>query len=294
MTPSRSGLGRGLAALIPSETSTVLQVDVDFIAPNPDQPRKRFEQQGLDELARSIAEHGVLQPLIVTRQPAGAGPATYALVAGERRWQAARLAGLAKVPVIVREVEEIERLELALVENLQRTDLSALEEGEAFQRLVNEFGLTQEEIGRRVGRGRVAVANAIRLLGLSPALRASLAAGEITAGHARALLGASEERDRLKLLDLIRTRGLNVRQTEEAVRNVGVEQPRAHVRPTGTGDADRAALEERLRAALATEVELHPARRGGRIVIRYYGDDDLEEILSLLLGGRARPEGPAR
>jgi len=293
MSPSKGGLGRGLAALIPSDTSIVEQVDVDFIAPNPDQPRKRFEQQGLDELARSIAEHGVLQPLIVTRQPAGAGPATYALVAGERRWQAARLAGLAKVPVIVREVEEIERLELALVENLQRADLSPLEEGDAYQRLVTEFGLTQEEIGRRVGRGRVAVANAIRLLGLSPVLKASLASGEITAGHARALLGASEERERLKLLDLIRTRGLNVRQTEKAVRNVGVDQPSVASRHGGAHDSDRAALEERLRAALATDVELRPARRGGQIVIRYYGDDDLEEILSLLLRGRGAAPGPS-
>jgi ParB family chromosome partitioning protein len=293
MSPSRSGLGRGLAALIPTDSATIQQVDVDFISPNPDQPRKHFDPQELDELARSIAEHGVLQPLLVTRLFGGQGPATYALVAGERRWQAARLAGVAKVPVIVREVQDLQRLELALVENLQRADLSPLEEGEAYHRLIQEFGLTQEDVGRRVGRGRVAVANAIRLLGLSSTLRASLAGGEITAGHARALLGADDERDRLRLLDLIRGRGLSVRQTEAMVR--ALQQPRTEAPSprVNVEQTDRAALEEQLRVALATDVELRPGRRGGRIVIRYYGDDDLEEILSLLLRGRASRKGSA-
>jgi ParB family chromosome partitioning protein len=291
MSPSRSGLGRGLAALIPTDSATIQQVDVDFISPNPDQPRKHFDPHELEELARSIAEHGVLQPLIVSRLAGGQGPATYALVAGERRWQAARLAGITKVPVIVREVEDMQRLELALVENLQRTDLSPLEEGEAYQRLVQEFGLTQEDVGRRVGRGRVAVANAIRLLGLSPTLKTSLASGEISAGHARALLGADDERDRLRLLDLIRGRGLSVRQTEAMVRalqqpRTDTPSPKVHVE-----QADRAALEEQLRVALATEVELRPGRRGGRIVIRYYDADDLEELLSLLLRGRVSRRG---
>lgn len=292
--PAKTGLGRGLAALLPVAAESVQQVDIDLIAPNPAQPRKQFEPQAIEELAASIALYGILQPLIVSRDVADNGATGYHLIAGERRLRAARLAGLSRVPVIARDVVEIERLELALVENLQRADLSPLEEAEAFRRLVDEFGLTQEEVGRRVGRGRVAVANALRLLGLSPPIKASLAAGEISAGHARALLGAEAESDRLRLLDLVRGQTLNVRQTEEQVRllRASTEQPQRS-RPETAVDSERLALEEQLRSALATQVDVRPARHGGSIVIRYYDEDDLQEILELLLRGRRRSR-PAR
>jgi ParB family chromosome partitioning protein len=264
-TPARGGLGRGLAALLPTSSETVQQVDVDLISPNPDQPRRQFEPQALEELTESVRQHGILQPLIVTRDVSASGAVSFRLIAGERRLQAARRAGLARVPVVVRDAREIERLELALVENLQRADLTPLEEAEAFRRLVDEFGLTQEEVGRRLGRGRVAVASA---------------------GHARALLGTEAEEDRLRILDLIRTRGLSVRQTEELVRSLRppAERPKRRAQPEP--DEERTALVERLRTALATQVELRPARRGGSIVIRYYDDDDLQELVDLLLRGR--------
>ena len=287
MSPAKSGLGRGLAALLPSTGPAVQEVDIDLIAPNPEQPRTRFDPAGLDELAQSIAEHGILQPLVVTRETAPSGASSYTLIAGERRLRAARLAGLPHVPVLVRDSEEVRRLELALVENLQRADLSPLEEAEAFRHLIDDFGLTQEEVGRRVGRGRAAVANAIRLLDLNAEVKASLARGEISAGHARALLGAESEADRSRLLELIRRRHLNVRQTEDLVRRLRAGQAgMPPARRRRSPDPEQAAVEERLRSALETDVELRPSRRGGRIVIRYYDDDDLQELLSTLLRGR--------
>ena len=285
--PSKGGLGRGLAALLPIGSGSVEQVDVDLIVFNPEQPRQRIDPEALGELAESISRFGILQPLVATRDISETGATSFVLIAGERRLRAARLAGLTRVPVIVRDTQETERLELALVENLQRADLGPLEEAWAYERLVEEFGLTQEEIGRRVGRGRVAVANSIRLLGLSSGMKSKLAQGEISAGHARALLGAADEAERSRILHLVLSRGLNVRQTEELVRTSrsAPKESRAVNAPTEP-DPELAALEDRLRMALATDVELQPGRRGGRIVIRYYDDDDLQEILSVLLKGR--------
>ena len=283
---NRGGLGRGLAALIPASEDGLQQADIDLIASNPHQPRERIDPDALAELSQSIREHGVIQPLLVTRIRSENGVASYQLIAGERRLQAARLAGLSQVPVLVREATGRERLELALVENLQRTDLTALEEAHAYRRLIEEFGLTQEEAAHRVGRGRVAVANAIRLLGLDGRSKASLAAGEISAGHARALLGAADEQTRGRILDLIAEKGLNVRQTESLVQAAREEPAQPRPKRGVALDPEREALEERLQRALATQVQLMPARRGGRIVIRYYGDEDLQELLGVLLRGR--------
>lgn len=283
---SRGGLGRGLAALIPASEDGVQQVDVDLIAPNPDQPRGRAAPEALAELSESIREHGIIQPLLVTRIPSPDGAASYQLIAGERRLEAARIAGLERVPILVREATDSERLELALVENLQRADLTPLEEAQAYRRLIDDFGLTQEETARRVGRGRVAVANSIRLLGLDAGSKASLAAGEISAGHARALLGAGDQEARARILALIAGNGLNVRQTEALVQAAREEPAEPKPKRAAVADPEREALEERLQRALATQVQLMPSRRGGRIVIRYYGDDDLQELLSVLLRGR--------
>jgi ParB family transcriptional regulator, chromosome partitioning protein len=282
----KTGLGRGLGALLPTSGESIQQLDVDLIAPNPDQPRKHFAADALEELAESIAQHGVLQPLIVTRDVSASGAVSYRLIAGERRLQAARRAGLARVPAVVREAQANQRLELALVENLQRADLAPLEEAEAFRRLTDEFGLTQEEVGRRVGRGRVAVANALRLMGLPAEIKASLSAGEISAGHARALLGAEDQSEQLRLLQTIRARSLSVRQTEELVRSLRSEAVAKTRQPGRSESAELEALQERLRQALATQVEVQPSRRGGRIVIRYYDDEDLNELLDVLLRGR--------
>lgn len=292
MPSSRTGLGRGLGALIPGSGGAD-EVDIDLIASNPEQPRLRMDEGALDELAASVREHGILQPLVVTRQVADSGAVSYRLIAGERRLHAARRAGLARVPVVVRETTPRGLLELALVENVQRADLGPLEEAQAYRRLVDEFGLTQEAVAQRVGKSRVAVANTLRLLALPDAIRDGLAAGRITEGHARALLGLPDEEGRLRLYAEVVAGGLTVRETEELVRRLREERPppSSPTPKTGGGraarlgvrDPDLAAVEERLRTALGTQVRLERSRNGGRIVIQFYGDEDLEALLERLL-----------
>jgi len=281
VTPRRSrGLGRGLEALIPNLQPAVEEVDVDLIAPNPQQPRAAFAAESLAELAESIREHGIIQPLIVSRSGPGAGGAPYQLIAGERRLLAARQAGLARVPVIVKEASPQSFLELALVENLQREDLGPLEEAGAFRRLADEFGLTQDAIAGRVGRSRSAVANSLRLLSLSPEMQASLARGEISAGHARALLGIDDAEERRRAWRRIVEGGLTVRDAESLAKRRGRRRPLAPRRPS----ADLLAIEERLRTALGTRVELRRGRTGGRIVIHFFSDEELDAIIEKLGG----------
>jgi ParB family chromosome partitioning protein len=281
MTNRRMGLGRGLDALIPGGSNrhaAVEQVDIDLIAPNPHQPRTVFDSETLDELAESIREHGVIQPLIVSR-PEAPGGAPYQLIAGERRLLASRRAGLDKVPVIVKEASPQGLLELALVENLQRQDLGALEEAFAFKRLGEEFALTQDAIATRVGRSRSAVANSLRLLTLSEEMQASLARGEITPGHARALLGIEDAEERRRAWRRIIEGHLTVRDAE-ALAKQGVRAPREPA--VKRRSADVAALEEQLRGALGTRVDLTKGRRGGRIVIHYFSDEELDSIVERL------------
>lgn len=279
MTARRGrGLGRGLEALIPNLQPAVEEVDIDLIAPNPQQPRTVFDPEGIAELAESIRAHGIIQPLIVSRPAAGTG-APYQLIAGERRLLAARQAGLSRVPVIVKEASPQALLELALVENLQRQDLGPLEEAGAFRRLAEEFGLTQEAIAARVGRSRSAVANSLRLLTLSPEIQGSLARGEITAGHARALLGIEDEGERRRAWRRIVEGGLTVRDAEALAKRRGRARRRAI---SSRLPADIAVLEERLRSALGTRVELRRGRRGGRIVIHFFSDEELEAIIERL------------
>lgn len=268
------GLGRGLDALLPAPppdaaASGVVELPVDLLVPNPAQPRQGLAEAELAELAASIREHGVLQPVIVAR--AGAG---YVLVAGERRWRAARQAGLPTIPALIKEVTPRQRLELALVENLQRQDLTPLEEAAAYQQLIAEHGLTQEQVATRVGKSRAAVANALRLLQLAPAVRAALLAGQITAGHARALLGCSDPAQQEALLAQVLAGDLSVRATEELVRRGGQRRPRAAPAPA----PELAAVEQALRQALGTKVQLLRSRRGGRIVIHYYSDEELQAL----------------
>ncbi|MEX0786553.1 MAG: ParB/RepB/Spo0J family partition protein [Dehalococcoidia bacterium] len=279
MTRTR-GLGRGLEALIPATAVGVDEVDVDLIVPNPHQPRAPTSDQSLDELVESMREHGVLQPLIVTQSGA---EGVYQLIAGERRLRAARIAGLSRVPVVVKDAASKELLEIALVENLQREDLNVLEEANAFRRLAGEFGMTQEEIAKRVGRSRTAVANAMRLLALSDEIKASVAGGAISEGHARALLGLDDEAARHDAWRQVQQRGLTVRQTEKLVRTWRDGGAATAAKPAASADPETAALEERLRASVGTKVELRRRKSGrGRLVLHFYSDEELEGLLGRL------------
>jgi ParB family chromosome partitioning protein len=231
-------------------------------------------------LTQSIREHGVLQPVVLTRDPSGG----YVLIAGERRWTAAVRAGLTQIPAVIKEATPQQMLELALVENVQRSDLNPLEEAAAYQQLVEEFRLTQEEIARRVGRNRSTVANSLRLLGLPESVRNALASGEITEGHARALLGAHDDESLHACFLEVVSRGLNVRQTEALVREPGpTERILPTERPASTPDDPEARrIEDAFREALGTRVQLVRTVKGGRLIIHYYGDEQLQAIYDAL------------
>jgi ParB family chromosome partitioning protein len=267
----------------------LLEVDVDRIAPNPWQPRLEMDEESLAELVLSIREHGVLQPLIVTRADNDA----YALVAGERRWRAARAAGLLTVPVVVKETTPRQRLEIALVENIQRQDLSPLETAQAYRQLIDEHGLTQEAAAERVGKSRAAVANALRLLHLSPDARDALAGGLISEGHARALLASATPEIGAMLLESIVTNNLSVRQTEELGRRLNAAAEAAEDGESVTLQQrrterqlppDAAAIEDRFRQALGTKVQLYKSRKGGRLVIHFYSDEELTGLYEAICG----------
>ncbi|HLG71828.1 MAG TPA: ParB/RepB/Spo0J family partition protein [Chloroflexota bacterium] len=285
MPAPRGGLGRGLSSLIPEAKPAepvnggLLQVAPGQIRPNPQQPRQHFDQQALQELADSIAEHGVLQPLVVSPlPPSDSGVQEYQLIAGERRWQAAKLAQLPRVPVLVKEAGAQEALELALIENIQRADLNPLEEAGAYQQLHDEYGLTHEDIAKRVGKSRVTVTNALRLLGLPAEARKAVVDGQITEGHARVLLSLPTEAAQLRLLVLIIGRQLTVRQTEQAARAMLAEPHNALPEP----DVQTAALEHDLQSLLGTKVALNRGAKGGRLTIYFYSDEELEGVISRL------------
>ena len=282
-----SGLGKGLAALLPDERPTgLLELPVDSIETNPHQPRRQFD--GLDELAASILEHGVLQPLLVSVLSDAAGERPrYRLIAGERRLQAATLAGLYRVPAVVKEASDQQFVELALIENIQREDLNALEEAAAYQHLIGEFGLTQEDVARRVGKARVSIANALRLLRAAPAVRTALLCGEISEGHARAILGAGDVHNQERLLEQVLAVGSSVRQTEELARryaNQALELLPAPA-PVTERDPDMLRVEHLFRQALGTRVKLDRSRRGGRLTIFFSSDEELDTLYRRLGGG---------
>jgi ParB family chromosome partitioning protein len=253
----------------------LLEVAPGQVRPNPQQPRQRFEPEALRELADSIAQHGILQPLIVTAlPPSDSGLQEYQLIAGERRWQAAKLAGLARVPVLVKDASPRSALELALVENVQRADLNAIEEATAYQQLQREFGLTHEDIAQRVGKSRAAVTNALRLLALPAEARAAVVEGRVSEGHARVLLSLPDERSQLRLLALIVEHQLSVRQAEEAARRLLEPAQRIKRRPEE--------LERELAQTLGTKVSLARSRRGGRLTIHFYSDEELDALVSRL------------
>ena len=281
MAKSKRGLGRGLEALFPAPTPPVreglIEVEVERIEPNPRQPRHSMDPRALQELTDSIREHGLLQPLIVTE--AGEG---YQLIAGERRWAAARMAGLSRVPVVVKEATPREMLELALVENLQRADLNPLEAAGAYRQLMDDFGLTQEEVAARVGKNRATVANTLRLLRLPDEVKRCLAEGEITEGHARALLPLEVLEDQLNVMRAILRRGLSVRQTEEMVRRLAAP-PKPSARDEDVSPETKA-LEDQFRETLGTKVQLFRSKRGGRLVIHFYSEEELQGLYELIVG----------
>ena len=277
MAERRSGLGKGLEALIPlSERKNLAMIPISRIRPNPKQPRTMFDQEALESLATSISQIGILQPIVV--RPDGKD---FILIAGERRWIAARQAGMAEIPALLRETDDQGSLTEALVENLQRQDLGPLEEAAAFQQLQDDFGMTQADIGEKVGRSRAAVSNTIRLLQLTPAIQAALASGDLTAGHARALLGVDDHAFAEHLAEQAIDEGWSVRQIEDAVRaRAEAEDSAARTRPilTEIRPAAIIELEQRLSEQLGTAVKIRYKNNRGKVELRFGSLEELERI----------------
>lgn len=284
MPAKRQALGRGLDALFspagerPAHEGGVRQVAIERIIPNPRQPRTVMDDDKLAELAASIKIHGLIQPIIVTETVEG-----FVLIAGERRWRASRLAGLEQVPVIVKETTPQDMLELALIENVQRADLNALEEAHAYRQLIDEFGLTQEAVAERVGKARSTVANLVRLLTLPEAIQAAVNDRRLSGAHARALLPLPSPEMQIAAMKQVIKLGLSVRQTETLVTNLMAEKkPEAKQRrelPPELAD-----LQGQFEAALGTRVNIEKGARGGRVVIHFYSDEDLNAIYESIVG----------
>jgi ParB family chromosome partitioning protein len=291
------GLGRGLSSLIPKKNysgasqsddslsvsqdekkssgfmlkgKSIIEIDINQIVPNPQQPRLHFNEEKLEELALSIREHGIIQPLIVTEKEGN-----YELVAGERRFEASKRAGLQKVPVIVREAGEKEKLELAITENVQRHDLNAIEEGKAYKKLMDDFEMNQDEVAKKVGKSRSAIANKMRLLNLPVEIQKSLIMGEITEGHAKAILALNNPEKQRALFELIKKNGLTVRQVEDKTKEVTIG---SHQR-TINADPEVKEIENKLMGIFGTKVKISKSGRGGKIIIEYYSNEELNGIM---------------
>lgn len=276
-----SGLGRGLGALLgddvmKTESSGSLSLPISQVETCSSQPRKRFDDESLQELADSISQHGIIQPLTVRKLSSG----YYQIIAGERRWRAARLAGLQEVPVIVIEADDRKAAELAMIENLQREDLNPMEEAAGFQSLIESYHMTQEEAAQRVGKSRSAVTNALRLLGLTPSVRKLVEEGKLSAGHARALVPLSPSLQE-SAANAIVSGGLSVRQTEALVKRLSAEKKEAQVKDPDEVDYLAEAQNE-LKARLCRGVKIVPGHKKGRIELEYYGVDDLNDLLDAL------------
>jgi ParB family transcriptional regulator, chromosome partitioning protein len=278
-----SALGRGLSSLIPQRSQQVSTTEIPLarIRPNPRQPRQRIDAAELEALATSIREHGILQPILVTETIDG-----YQLVAGERRFRASQMAGLERIPAVVRQLADREQLELALVENLQRADLGPLEEAHAYRSLVAEFELTHEQIAQRVGRAKSTIANTLRLLELDPAVQALLSDRQISEGHARAIAGLPVEQQ-ARVATTVAAQQFSVRQTEELVRRLRKPRPAVAAVAPARLDPDLERVEEDLRRRLGTKVTLARSRKGGRIIIEFYSDEELAQLYDRLIGGPA-------
>lgn len=275
----KQALGKGLGALIPDLSTLddrekkalgITEIELERIVPNEYQPRKAFDDEKLKELAASIREQGVIQPVIVHR--AGSG---YELIAGERRWRASRLAGLKTIPALIKEATKRDLLEMALIENIQREDLNALEAAEAYKRLQDEFKLTQEDLAKRVGKERSTVTNFLRILHLPKEIKQELAAGTLSMGHAKALLSLERSRDQMQAATLIVKKGLSVREAESLAARLKNPPKERKIRQS----QELKSLEERLKKSLGTKVSISSKSKGGRIIIEYYSAEELDRIL---------------
>jgi len=279
----RKALGKGLGALIPDlpdklegKPEGMLLVDLDEIRPNPLQPRRSFDQEKIEELAGSIRENGILQPLIVKKLREG-----FELIAGERRWRAAQKAGLAKVPIIIREVGDKGRLELSLIENIQREDLNVIEEADAYQKLIEEFGYTQDALGQRVGKSRTSITNALRLLKLNRKIKDDLLHNKINMGHARAYLGLDSSAQQMEAHAQVVKKQFSVRQTERLVKRMKSGAPAPLSPPSGS---EHEFMLHELRKILGTKVSIRQKGKRGKLIIEFYSPGELERIFELLSG----------
>ena len=282
---NKRGLGRGLQALLPNVTKPeednekIVELSIKDLRVNKKQPRRFFNEEKLNELALSIKEHGVVQPIIVRRLDDG----KYELVAGERRWRASQIIGLKKIPAIIKELSAKETSEIALIENIQREDLNPIEEAAAYKALMEEYGLTQEVLSQRVGKSRSFIANTVRLLSLSENVRDLVSQGSISAGHARALIALPGKKEQEELAQKVAQRGLSVRQTEKTIRDMLADKKEVKSKIKAK-DPNIKELEERLTSRLSTKVRIARGSRGGKIEIEYYGDEELQRLLETLLG----------
>ncbi len=278
---AKQALGRGLGALLQTndnnfEFNSVTEIKINEIDPNPEQPRKHFDDEKLLQLSESIKKHGVVQPIIIKKEGKN-----YRIVAGERRWRAARLAGLTTIPVIIKELSNNQVMEIALIENLQREDLNPIEEAEAYDKLISEYGMTQEELSTLIGKSRSAIANTVRLLKLSNENRKNVIDGLISSGHARALLAIEDEELQNKAADEIIMRELNVRDTEKLVKkflNSNINNTKRKIEK----DAEYILIEEKLKDIFKTKVDIQKGKKKGKISIEYYSEEELDRILSLI------------
>ncbi len=276
----KTALGRGLDALIPERGEEMLHLEVNRISAGGEQPRKVFRDGSLKELAASIKEKGVLQPIIVSRAEDG----SFRLIAGERRWRAAQLAGLKKIPSIVKNVASRDSLEIALIENIQREDLNPVETAEAFHKLMREFNLTQEDLSERVGKERATVANYLRLLKLPEEIKSLISDGSLSMGHARALLSIEGRANQTDAARKVINKGLSVRETETLAKNIGLSGAKKSKTHKGHKDPQIASLEDKLIKSLGTKVRIHhKGKKGGRIEIEYYSLDELDRLLDILM-----------
>jgi ParB family transcriptional regulator, chromosome partitioning protein len=285
----RTPLGKGLGALIPDveaiDSRTLLSCGIEEIFPNPSQPRRHFDESKLQELADSIKEKGVLEPLLVRKSSQG-----YELIVGERRWRAAQKAGLKEVPVLVKDAEPGEAYEISLIENIQREDLNPIEEAEAFRRLIEDFGISQSDMASRLGKDRTTIANALRLLKLPPEIRGHLLENRITAGHARAILSLESMERQKQLANLIIEGGLSVRQAEQMAKRLAAERSKRRLAER-TGDLQHQlnSLQDSLRRHLGTKVLIRQRGKKGRIQIEYYSSEELDRIAEAILGSTNGP-----
>ena len=281
----RPALGKGLSALIPDvpevrSGNEPAEVDVDQISPNEHQPRRGFEDARLDELAQSIKANGVIQPIVVRKVGGG-----YRIIAGERRWRAAQRAGLTRVPVVIKDISagrDAQLLEMALIENIQREDLNPIDQAAAYEKLSSDFGMTQEEIAAAVGKDRSSVANHMRLLKLPQEVRAEVASGRLSMGHARALIAMTDEATQREIARQVIARNLSVRETEAMVKRTGRDSPAAERRAPVAADVHTRAAEEKLRLTLGTRVRINRKGKGGRIEIDFGSEDELQRLYEAL------------